>query len=650
ITMSFISTNAFYQEELLLLDKNLEAPTPITDGQIINGDLAPFRHRIELVGTGNQKQNNGILILRIPPDGTFVRKEPILVDETAKDDYIIQVRLKQDLNKDGVYETEGRLWRFIVGQPTLVDDVHDGETLKLNLISLEYKTKETLDSERIETLDSERTIFVTPFDAFTRRIFSYNEIKGSNNPALFITPGVTGSIKLPNNSLSLKQEWRPIAPTTIHDLFREIIERQSLPGVGGGVFTDFFFDYEPHTLSTKTINIKAEAVGTIDRGVIIDPLIVNTPDAEKDKTINIDLINFKNNVILEGAPRGGSLPMEKSRFASRFEHGKNRPVWDQTITYKVDEIDEIQIADPILGLRFFKALFENTNNNPLTPGQTAWFEDFVTIPSFSQFAEYKKDQIVTSVVDVGFYSFWKANKLITKGGFGPSPSSLDWDQLPPEIPTNQREAFFSYTPWTANFEAMRASLFGVRSGSATETALTNIGYSAIVPDFNYIRANFDRIQANNRFEQRTLKDVIKQINNSNQIDVGERHLGARFLIKGVGSGLFTGHNNQIAEWIGEDFPDGSMTIDDWAFSDPPINGDMIIDQDTARILTFNSPTWRTQWDVITNEIVIGTKAHGDAQFSSPLHICKALNLVEGASGTPGQAFELTYDWLTNLLT
>jgi len=294
-------TNEFFAEQLVLLDKNIDAPTPINEGQVVNGDLLPFRHRIETVNTGNQLQNNGVLILRIPPDGTFVRKEPILIDESAKDDFIIQTRIDQDRDKDGVFEEEGKLFRFTVGQPSLIDDEHGGETLKITLIPLEYRTKETLDAERL--------VFTTPKGSFEQRALNYNLTKGANNPSLLFTTGPTGSIQLPNAE-ALKQEYRPLAPTLTHNLFREIIERQSLPGVAGGVFEDFFFDYEANPGSTKIIDIKAEAVGTTDRGIIIDPLLFETADAEKDKVINVDLIKFKNNVILQGSQLGGSLPME----------------------------------------------------------------------------------------------------------------------------------------------------------------------------------------------------------------------------------------------------------------------------------------------------------------------------------------------------
>ncbi len=208
--MSFINPNAFYQEELLLLDKNIEAPTTITDGQVINGDLTPFRHRMEAVNTGNQLQNNGILTLRVPPDGTFVRKEPILIDESAKDDYIIQFRLKQDRDKDGVFEEEGKLFRFFIGQPTLQDDEFVGETLKINLIPVEYRTRETIDSRLLRLQN--------PRQAFQNRSDFYNVIKGIDNTQILLSFG--------DNNLSdaeaLKQTWRPLAPKPTHDLFREI--------------------------------------------------------------------------------------------------------------------------------------------------------------------------------------------------------------------------------------------------------------------------------------------------------------------------------------------------------------------------------------------------------------------------------------------
>src|SRR3972149_330979 len=293
--MSFISTNAFYQEEIILLDKDFEAPTPITEGQVINGNLQPFRARIELTNTGNELQNSGIITLRIPPDGTFVRKEPILINEGAKDNYIIQARIKQDRDKDGVYEEEGRLFRIIA-------------------------------------------------------------------------------------------------------------KSQSLPSIAGGVFRDFFFDYEPLVLSTKAVTIKAEEEGTVDRGVIIDPILFEfVSGTEKDKTINVDLIKFKNHVVMEGNPVGGTLPMENAKFSSLWEHAKIRPEWDATTQYYDGTLgtnqSEVRILDPFLDeIRFFKAIQTtgNINRNPTTDPlkEAYWEEDFVTIPDYNKYASYKKDDII----------------------------------------------------------------------------------------------------------------------------------------------------------------------------------------------------------------------------------------------------------------
>ena len=402
--MSFIDPNAFYEEELLLLDKNIEAPTTITDGQVINGDLTPFRHRIEAVNTGNQLQNNGILTLRIPPDGTFVRKEPILIDESAKDDYIIQFRVKQDRDKDGIFEEEGKLFRFFIGQPTLQDDEFVGETLKINLIPVEYRTRETLDSERLQQSNDKRDPFESSAGAFSRRLFLYNQIKGTDNTQL-----LPANNDLPNTPLL---EWRPLAPTSTHDLFREITERQSLAGVQGGVFTDFFFDYDANPVSTRAVDVKVEAEATTDRGVILNPLTFDTADTQKDNTINVDLIKFKNHVIAQGNATAGTLPRELSVFSSLWEKGKIRREWDPSVDFgsggsgsqTEPNQSEIRIQDDALGqIRFFKSIDDSGPSaggavNPLDAvNRTAkWTEDFVTIPPYDIFSSYEEGAVVTA--------------------------------------------------------------------------------------------------------------------------------------------------------------------------------------------------------------------------------------------------------------
>lgn len=713
--MSFIDPNAFYQEEILLLDQKLEAPTPITQGQVMNGNLQPWRGRLEINHTGNELQSSAILTLRIPPDGTFVRKEPILIDESAKDDYIIQIKLKQDRDKDGIYEEEGKLFRFFIGQPTLADDASTGETLKITLIAVEYHTRETLDSERLSLP------FLTPKDAFIRRLFAYNTIKGADNTQL-----IPSTIALPDAE-SLRQEWRPLAPTATHDLFRIITKSLSLPSVTGGVFRDFFFDYEAHSLSTKIVTIKAEEEGTIDRGVVLDPLLFQfVSGTEKDKEINVDLIKFKNHVVMEGNPVGGTLPTECSKFASLYDHQLLRPEWDETIQYFDGTLgtdqSEIRIFDPFLSAdgfntgtgqtRFFKAINTtgNININPTTNvlKEAYWEEDFVTIPDYNKYASYNKGDIVVKPnsdpqpVDI----FYRALSPFGQGvpnnpdpsnpiaGATPQPGGtlywqntgqsflrgLDHPLINPNVLTGNLRAgrthFFSYTPWTSDFEAMRAgTLFGINDNTQLQN-FEEIGYQGVVPDWNFVRANFDRVEADNQYEQVVGKDIIKTI--TAQPPAKESYTGARYLVSTTPSGVFVGHANQIAEYAGEDFDPtgGAGAVKDWRFSNFPKDGEVICDQSRGVMLVWKNSTtsWENLWNItdvgaggvtanLFIDIIKGVTTpalgpifgpfvsilfdplkFGSATRHSPLHICRDIKLVEGASGIPAQAFELRFDW------
>ena len=716
--MSFINPNAFYEEELLLLEKGTSIPTTITEGQVVNGDLTPFRHRMEAVNTGNQLQNNGILILRVPPDGTFVRKEPILIDESAKDDYIIQFRIKQDRDKDGVFEEEGKLFRFFIGQPTLQDDEFVGETLKINLIPVEYRTRETVDAERSnDTASDRRDPFLTPKKMFERRALAYNTIKGSENTALFFTTGETGSIQLPDAD-SLRQEYRPLAPTPTHDLFKEIVARQSLSGVEGGVFEDFFFDYDAVESDTQIVQLRAEAEGTVDSGVVLDPLVFETSDTQKDNEINVDLIKFKNNVIAQGNPQGGSLPREHTVFSSIFEHAKLRPEWDPTRAYtngeNNTEQNEVRITDPFLEqVRFFKAINANAGINPTSDPNRAdvWEEDFVTIPDYDNEASYngkplgittRKGDIVVQVGIGGIDRFYEAIQDVPANPqdditFVPQPGGtafwadtgvtfLRGDKHPLFDSTATtgldrvgRTQFFSYTPWTQDFKAMRqSSLFGIENGTS-EGTFEQKGYQGVIPDWNYVRANFDRVVSDSRFELVAGKDVQKLVFNPGSIAVGDRHFGNRWLLTASPTGIFSGHGNQVAEWVGKDFDPTGLEEEDFRFSRDPLEGETVIDRSTGRWLTFDATlnAWIILWNItddgtggavddsllqqikkgletilprffgfagILVSFLFDKNTFGDTTVHSPLHIVKDIKLVEGASGIPGQAYEMRYNW------
>ena len=718
--MSFIDS-PFYEETLVLLDKNEETPTPITEGQVINGDLTPFRHKMEATNTGNQKQNSGTIILRIPPDGTFRTKEPILVDESAQDDYIIQFQMKQDRDKDGIFEEEGKLFSFFIGQPTLRDDENAGETLQITLIPIEYRTRETLDAQRLflGLPNDKRDPFVSSAGAFSQRLFNYNLIKGTDNTQLIpdFVPFKQGG--LPDAPLL---EWRPLAPTATHDLFKIITDRQALAGVQGGVFTDFFFDYEANPLSTKTVSVRVEAEGTTNRGVVLDPLIFETSETTKENTINVDLIKFKNNVIAQGSPTGGSLPRELTVFSSLFEHGKIRPIYDDGDEYFSGGVgsgstnqSEIRITDEVLGhIRFFKAI---DDSGPLSGGavnpldavnRTAkWEEDFVTIPPYNNFASYNQDDVVTQLDPPPNDSIVRFYKCINVDGvpnnpqdesqFKPVPLSstifwVDTDRSftdgfehplfngasPEGLARAGRTKFFSYTPWTADFEAMRqSSLFGVEDEDQVKN-FVKAGYQGLIPDWNYVRAVYDRVESDNRFEVPMGKDVQKKIQSLSDIKEGERHFGNRWYIGNVASGDLIGHQNEVLEWVGADFKVfGGASLTDLRFSRKPNEGDTIIDRSRGVWLVFDpSVGWKDMWNIVdvikgavendlkrrqalsrggnytpaTSNVLQNVKLQYDREefgstgLHSPLHIVRDIKLVEGATGVPGQAIEYRYDW------
>ena len=315
-----MSVNNYYELTLELLDKTQSTPTTVAIGRIDDGDLRPYRSSLVLTNTGNTKTDSGVLTLRIPPDGTFVRTEPILVNEQAKDRFVIQAQIRQSDGSGGT--RNGKIFRFIVGTPTITDSVADGETLILNLIPIEYRLKEHIQSNQL--------FFVSPRDSFEQRLTDYNLTNGSSNPDVEFnpstpTPPARPDIDLPDDD-TLKQNYLPNAPRDTHSLLWDIINRLSLPSTSGGTFTDYYFEMEASStngdVSTGAINVfnaRAEPFGYQDSGIIIDPLSLVSPvDAEKDKTVMTDLVKFKNNIILEGSSSYGSLPMARTKFNSQW--------------------------------------------------------------------------------------------------------------------------------------------------------------------------------------------------------------------------------------------------------------------------------------------------------------------------------------------
>jgi hypothetical protein len=811
-----LSVNTYYDLTLQILDKSKSTPTPIGTGtstleagRIVNGDLTPYRASLVLTNTGNSKTDSGVLTLRVPPDGTFVRQEPVLVNSNSKDLYVIQAQIRQADGSGGV--RYGKVFRFIIGTPTIDDSVGDGETITLNLLPIEYRLKEHLQSKQL--------YFFTPRDSFERRLLDYNSTKGSNNPQITFssvtpTPPTRPHIDLPDDE-TLKQNWLPNAPKDTHSLLHDIITRMSLPSTSGGTFTDYYFDMESNNISgdisTGNINeveVRSEPFGYEDSGVVLDPLSVISPvDAEQNKTVVADLQRFKNNIILEGSPQYGSLPMERTKFNSAWQHAQARPVYNTTLKYYngEDGVNNQSLVKVNLDTsngtnktveRYFKYIGTNgivppTNQDPFSPNQTSWYEDFTTIPEYSANAQYEEKEIITktnsSTGNVEFFQLipisissisasssgnrrinvtvpsstphgltngqrisiegtnnfnLKKTDLITgvtvtsstefnfkvsdvkwlnqingssteSSGFvlglkthykgDPTPvntSGAGWDHILVDTNVSKYEAFWSYTPWTSNYDLQESNLSGVPSIPQWNQSTAYVGvpfsigsdevqnggkwyrcianntnsappssnwveisstiptWSGSVPDWNFERANFDRVISEDQFEQISMKAVYRVLTSGNVLST-EKQNGSRFLLNGTNNATwnnteFSGsNNNKVAEWYQ---PLG--TTGEWKFSKLPTskNDEAVSDLSTGYVYGWDGSNW---------VIKLSINKPLDGQKSSPFHCASNGNmlsqdplnpivekmgfgLVTGATQIPAQAIRLLYHWDTIL--
>ena len=149
---------ARYSAVCKLIDKSVASNadvTPITDGLIVGGDLMPYLNKLEYTNTGVETGNSAIVQLDVPPDGTFVRRAPILVDKEAKHNYMIELQITSDGNT-------GKFLRGILGEVTINVEENGGEVISIPLLPLEFVLS--------ESLDSKFDLFVSPKDRFTSLI------------------------------------------------------------------------------------------------------------------------------------------------------------------------------------------------------------------------------------------------------------------------------------------------------------------------------------------------------------------------------------------------------------------------------------------------------------------------------------------------
>ena len=247
-----------YQAKVTLIDKTNSIVTPVTIAGDTTGSMGTgtdYLVDLSLTSSGIKKTRNGVLKLRSVA-GIFINNGPILIDAQTKSKYWIDAQIIQkDSNDDDI---DGELFRMQIGTP-IVENTDKGLFLTIPLTGIEYRLRESLDSEQL--------ILQTPKGAFISRVTNYSNHQGSDSPSIVINN--PADIDLPDNDI-LKQNWLSQGPITAHRSLVEIIERLANPGVVGGAFQDFYYFFEPNATATKTVFIKAEECGDRSSGVILD--------------------------------------------------------------------------------------------------------------------------------------------------------------------------------------------------------------------------------------------------------------------------------------------------------------------------------------------------------------------------------------------
>lgn len=605
-----------------LVSKTSSSLSAVTQNLISNGDLTPYLNRLEYNNVGIDSQNNATVTLDVPPDGTFVRRAPILVDKEAKHSYLIDVQITSDGNA-------GKLFRGQLGQVSITVDENGGEMITIPLIGLEYVLQEMFDGRHDR--------FKTPKERFENLLTSAIANKGTGG-----TTFTYGTLNLPGDT-SLKQTWSPNGLSSYHELLGDVIKKLEDPPATGGTLTDYYYDYEPSGSSTRQVNVIAEPFGNTSSGVTLDPVSVTPSGSEDDQTAITDNILYKNNIIIKGAGNGGSLPVEFSKFASNYLHGMQRNVHAQTTYSKGDKVKTEHTTFP--QTRFWTSKVDQ-NSLPIPQPQTNrgttdnyWQEDFTIDPNYSVNSNNSTDA-----------------------------------------------AYFSYTPWTAGYNAtsgygniasFKQNLVGL---SGIPSATSDHSWSGFMVDWNISRTNWNRENPEDPYEQVSVKYVsgfkdasdlqamyAKRTNGFDSSPASDRAVnngiydGNRYVVKDNGTftiGAFTtagayttqsvsNKKNCIVEWDSSHSTNGNWRISNFPTNDTVggnVRRDVINNLDDGKVYKFNgtgsSGTWQVAWQATTDS--------GIKNFGTPFHLVDNIQLITGATGIEKSAVEVQYDWRTTV--
>ena len=607
-----------YEAKVTLIDKTAALLTPIT----INGDTtgsmgtgSDFFVDLKLTSSGIKKVRNGVLKLR-SVDGIFITNGPILIDSETKSKYWIDAQIIQkDSNDDDI---DGELFRMQIGTP-IIENTDKGLFLTLPLTAIEYRLKESLESEQL--------ILQTPKDAFISRVTNYFNTQGSDAPLIVIDN--EADIELPDDDV-LKQNWLSQGPITTHRALVEIIERLANPGVVGGSFTDFYYYFEPSTTATKTVFIKAEEFGARSSGVILDVLGPSGATDEEKQTFQTDNLKFKNVVIARGANSAHRMPMEHTRFASDVEHAKVSNTWDSGTTY--DEGNYVQYDIGSGDIQLFKSLVDSNLNNQPDVSPTEWNNLSTSI----EFSPWTNDADVWKTNFAGY----EINKITAPAGNAIIEPVITNGEVTGAIIVDGDGGYIisdsiviTGTGSSATGEISSLGAGGVITGIDI-TASSDDWSVGFALDMNLARADYDRTDVYNEFETITFKWVTKVgVNDPDDEPTDEIFDGQRYIVGDTPTGDFAGQENKLAQY------DTSGDTPVWQFSNDPIfiagspdTQDSVLDLETAQIYKWDSSDWVVAWTL-----------DSDSGISSPLHQIKSIANVTGPTNVDS-AIELEFNW------
>jgi hypothetical protein len=583
-----------YQDRVYLIDREAETawdmnntpigttdlPSSTNPLMIADGDMVPWRLRLSIDNTGaNGEVNSGSLKLRIDEKGTFIRTGPKLMSEEAKEKYLIEAYIIQ--KDENGSDVESKRFRFQLGSPNLDTSKELGQILTISLQEIQYRLRETVSSRNLR--------FVTPYQALNARIIDFNSHQAGSGYLISV-----GLNNLPDVE-NLQQNYIPQGAKRMDALIDDIFNGLEEPQALGGLFKDFYYDFEP-TASTKIINIKADEIGREDTGIILDPLSVRAIDSEQEQSVFTDFVRYKNHVIMRGSPNSGSLPLEHSIYSSKWVHSKFRNVWkvtneaearDGTIynylkgqTVRVEFNTGIPENPKIY--RFFVALKNITFPPPHpTTSPTSWEEDFITIPEFSNTGQYYENDLVyfSNGPEIRFYRAKVDILAFRLNGFrrglndgddpqldsdkflkDPDQDTSSWEDMSTAgigrdtITAHSTSSFIGYepySPWTQDIFVWEKNMVGLTSGSLITNNDGTHRYVGLTPDWNMCKDVYEKQVSGDEFSNITFKWVrnigINDVSSTptvDELDYKEKYHNQKVIVGSSPSTEFTDDFNE----------------------------------------------------------------------------------------------------------